>query len=114
MKNTLLIIFIAVLQSCTNGTKFKKKEVISSDDMIIILTQRQLVVSELNTFQYQSYFSKFHVDSLMSDCYLSLGYSEEDFNRSWDYYTSEANDELLVIYDKVLQELQLLEEESKN
>ena len=50
----------------------------------------------------------------MSDCYLSLGYSEDDFDKSWNYYTSDANEELLVIYDKVLQELQLLEEKSKN
>ena len=50
----------------------------------------------------------------MSDCYLSLGYSEDDFDKSWNYYTTYANEELLVIYDKVLQELQLLEEKSKN
>ena len=103
-----------VIQSCSDGSKLKRTDVISSDDMVTILTQRQLIVSELNTFQYQGYFSKFHVDSLMSDCYLSLGYSEDDFDKSWNYYTTDANEELLVIYDKVLQELQLLEEKSKN
>ena len=83
--------------------------------MVTILTKRQLIVSEFNTFQYQGDFSKANIDSLMSDCYLSLGYSEDDFDKSWNYYTtSDANEELLVIYDKVLQELQLLEEKSKN
>ena len=114
MKNSFLIILIAVIQSCSNGSKLKRTDVISSDDMVTILTQRQLIVSEFNTFQYQGDFSKFHVDSLMSDSYLSLGYSEDDFDKSWNYYTTDANEELLVIYDKVLQELQLLEEKSKN
>ena len=114
MKNILLIIFIAVIQSCSGGSKLKRTDVISSDDMVKILTKRQLIVSELNTFQYQGDFSKFHVDSLMSECFLSLGYSEDDFNKSWNYYTTDANEELLVIYDNVLQELQLLEEKSKN
>ena len=50
----------------------------------------------------------------MSDCYISMRYSNEEFNKSWDYYTTDANDELLVIYDKVLQRLQLLEEETRN
>jgi hypothetical protein len=43
-----------------------------------------------------------------------LGYSEDDFDDSWNYYTTDANEELLIIYDNVLQELQLLEEKSKN
>ena len=103
-----------VIQSCSEGSKFKRTDVISSDDMVTILTQKQLIVSELNTFQYQGDFSKFHVDSLMSDYCLSLGYSEDDFDKSWNYYITYANEELLVIFDKVLQELQLLEEKSKN
>ena len=113
MKNILLIIFFTVIQSCSEGPKLKRTDVISSDDMVKILTKRQLIVSELNTFQYQGDFSRFHVDSLMSECFLSLGYSEDDFNKSWNYYTTDANEELLVIYDNVLQELQLLEEKSK-
>ena len=64
--------------------------------------------------EYWAQCSKFYVDSLMSDCYLSLGYSEDDFDKSWNYYITYANEELLVIFDKVLQELQLLEEKSKN
>ena len=103
-----------VIQSCSDGLKPKRTDVISTDDMVTILTKRQLIVSELNTFQFPGDFSKFHIDSLMSDCYLSFGYSEDDFDKSWNYYTTDANEELLVIYEKVLQELQLLEEKSKN
>ena len=114
MKNFLLIIFIVVIQSCSDGSKLKRTDVISSDDMVTILTRRQLIVSELNTFQYKGNFSKFHLDSLMSDSYLSLSYSKDDFDKSWNYYTTDAHEELLVIYEKVLQELQLLEEKSKN
>ena len=82
--------------------------------MVKILTSRHLTVSELNTFQYQGDFSEFHVDSLLSSSYLELGYSEYDFKKSWDYYTSNDNQELLAIYDKVLQEIQLMEEQAKN
>ena len=82
--------------------------------MIEILTNRQLIVSEFNTFQYQGSFTEFHVDSLLSSTYQQLGYSDDDFKMSWDYYTTKENQELLLIYDKVLQELQQLEVQSKN
>lgn len=113
MNNNLLIILIIVLQSCSNGSKINTN-VISSDDMVDILCQRHILLSQINTFQYNGDFSNFHFDSLMSDCYISMGYSNEEFNKSWDYYTTDANDELLVIYDKVLLRLQLLEEETRN
>ena len=113
MNNNLLIILIIVLQSCSNGSKINTN-VISSDDMVDILCQRHILLSQINTFQYDGDFSNFHLDSLMSDCYISMGYSNEEFNKSWDYYTTDANDELLVIYDKVLLRLQLLEEETRN
>ena len=103
-----------VFQSCTNNSKLKRTDIISSDDMVKILTQRQIIISELNTLQYQDKFSKSHIDSLISDSYISLGYSEDNFDRSWNYYTSDANEELLVIYEMVLQELQVLNEKSKN
>ena len=113
MNNNLLIILIIVLQSCSNGSKINTN-VISSDDMVDILCQRHILLSQINTFQYNGDFSNFHLDSLMSDCYISMGYSNEEFNKSWDYYTTDANDELLVIYDKVLLRLQVLEEETRN
>tara|TARA_Y100000766_G_scaffold210636_1_gene182243 strand:- start:11921 stop:12262 length:342 start_codon:yes stop_codon:yes gene_type:complete len=113
MNNNLLIILIFVFQSCSNGSKINTN-VISSDDMVDILCQRHILLSQINTFQYDGDFSNFHLDSLMSDCYISMGYSNEEFNKSWDYYTTDANDELLVIYDKVLLRLQLLEEETRN
>tara|TARA_Y100000813_G_scaffold172582_1_gene136325 strand:- start:276 stop:617 length:342 start_codon:yes stop_codon:yes gene_type:complete len=113
MNNNLLIILIIVFQSCSNGSKINTN-LISSDDMVDILCQRHILLSKINTFQYDGDFSNFHLDSLMSDCYISMGYSNEEFNKSWDYYTTDANDELLVIYDKVLLRLQLLEEETRN
>ena len=103
-----------VFQSCTNNSKLKRTDIISSDDMVKILTQRQIIISELNTLQYQGKFSKSHIDSLISDSYISLGYSEDNFDRSWNYYTYDANEELLLIYEMVLQELQVLNEKSKN
>jgi hypothetical protein len=114
MKNLILIVVVTILFSCSNPVEFNSKGVISADEMVKILTSRQLVVSELNTFQYQGSFSENHVDSLLASSYVSLGYSEEDFKTSWDYYTSNGSEDLLLIYDKVLQELQLLEEKSKN
>tara|TARA_B100002019_G_C21110284_1_gene518047 strand:- start:506 stop:850 length:345 start_codon:yes stop_codon:yes gene_type:complete len=114
MKNILLVIIILMIQSCTNGSKKSTKDIISSQDMIKILTQRHILVSELNTFQYQGDTNKNHIDSLLSNCYLSLGYSDNDFDKSWNYYISDANEELLIIYDQVLQELEIIQQKSKN
>ena len=114
MKNILLVIIILIIQSCTNGSKKSTKDIISSQDMIKILTQRHILVSEFNTFQYQGDTNKNHIDSLLSNCYLSLGYNDNDFDKSWNYYISDANEELLIIYDQVLQELEIIQQKSKN
>ena len=57
MKNLILIVVVTILFSCSNAVEFNSKGVISADEMVKILTSRQLVVSELNTFQYQGSFS---------------------------------------------------------
>tara|TARA_B100000963_G_scaffold174812_1_gene152080 strand:- start:1786 stop:2130 length:345 start_codon:yes stop_codon:yes gene_type:complete len=114
MKNILLVIIILIIQSCTNGSNKSRKDIISSEDMIKILTQRHIVISELNTFQYEGDISENYIDSLLSNCYLSLGYSDNDFDKSWNYYISDDNVELLIIYDKVLQELEIVQQKSKN
>lgn len=107
-------IFILFLMACSNPKAISKKELISPDEMVIILTKRQLIVSEFNTFQYQGDFSQANIDSLLGLCHKELGYSDKDFENSWEFYTSSANDELMEIYDNVLQELQLLQEQSRN
>ena len=69
-----------------------------------------------NDYDFGSYkrFSENHIDSLLASCYVKLDYTDQEFKTSWDYYTTDGSEELLLIYDKVLQELQLLEEKSKN
>lgn len=114
MKNSILIVIVTILFSCSSQPERKSKGIISSVDMVKILTNRQLVISELNTFQYQGIFSENHIDSLLASSYVNLGYTDQEFNTSWDYYTTDGSEDLLLIYDKVLQELQLLEEKSKN
>lgn len=114
MKNSILIVIVTILFSCSSQTERTSKGIISSDEMVKILTDRQLLVSELNTFQYQGNFSENHIDSLLASCYVKLDYTDQEFKTSWDYYTTDGSEELLLIYDKVLQELQLLEEKSKN
>jgi len=114
MKNLFFIIVIVLIHSCSEQAQNNKKGVISSEDMVTILTNRQLVVSELNTFQYQGNFSEKNIDSLLASSYVDLGYTDADFKTSWSYYTTAGSEDLLLIYDKVLQELQLLEEKSKN
>jgi hypothetical protein len=100
--------------ACSSSEVIQSKATISSDKMVEILTQRQLIVSEFNTFQYQGEFSQNKIDSLLTHCHQDLGYSNDDFQQSWQFYTSEGHDELIVIYDKVLQELELMQEKSKN
>lgn len=100
--------------ACSSPEVIRKKAIIPSDEMVKILTQRQLIVSEFNTFQYQGNFSQANIDSLLSICHTELGYSDQDFESSWQFYTSEGNDELMKIYENVLQELQLMQEQAKN
>ena len=53
------------------------------------MSEACLVITDKH-LQYDGDFSNFHLDSLMSDCYISMGYSNEEFNKSWDYYTTDA------------------------
>ena len=107
------LIYICILMACSNPDVIRKKAIIPSDKMVAILMQRQLVISEFNTFQYQGDFSQSNIDSLLNQCHQKLGYSDQEFEDSWQLYTNQANDELMVIYEEVLQELELLQEESK-
>ena len=51
---------------------------------------------------------------MLSSTYLNLGYTDEEFQSSWEYYLNEGKDELFNIYGNVLQEFELMREESRD
>jgi hypothetical protein len=73
-----------------------------------------LLISTFNTYQYEGAISEEGIDSLLSSTYLNLGYTDEEFQSSWEYYLNEGKDELYNIYGNVLQEFELMREESRN
>ena len=70
--------------------------------MTNILKERHLIVSEIKTFQYEGELNDSIVDSLLSSIHKSMGYTNEDFQNSWEYYLNQSSEELLQIFDSVL------------
>ena len=44
----------------------------------------------------------------------SLGYTDDDFQKSWDYYLNQNSQDLLLMYENILQDFQLESDELKN
>ena len=113
MKKIIFVITILFIH-CTNGASKKAENTIPASKMIKILKERQLIISKCNTYQYQAHFEQGQIDSLLKSTYIKLGYSDQDFQQSWDSYLNQGNQELHDIYDSILVQLQKLQEESRN
>ena len=98
---------------CTNKEQ-STQDSISTEDMKEILKERQMLLSTLNTYQYDGVISDEKIDSMLSSTYLKLGYTEEEFQSSWKYYLKDGKCELYDIYGNILQDFELMREESKN
>ena len=109
----LLISLTFLFAFCTNN-KQRTQVAIGEEHMKEILKERQLLISTFNTYQYEGAISEEGIDSMLSSTYLKLGYTDEEFQSSWEYYLNEGNDELYNIYGNVLQEFELMREESRN
>ncbi|MGC6470590.1 MAG: DUF4296 domain-containing protein [Flavobacteriales bacterium] len=103
--NKFLLITLLFLINCS-GPESNSRDFISKDQMTIILKERQLIVSTFNTFQYDGKLDESVVDSLLSSVYLEMGYSENQFQTSWNFYMNDSKGELIEIYDSILHELE--------
>ena len=107
-----LVITLLLFTFCTNN-KQSTQVAIGDEHMKEILKERQLLISTFNTYQYEGAISEEGIDSMLSSTYLNLGYTDEEFQSSWEYYLNEGKDELFNIYGNVLQEFELMREESR-
>jgi hypothetical protein len=111
MKNYLVII-IALLISCTSKEpEANPFQPLDNDKMISILVDRHLLLAEVSTFQYKKEFSFSSKDSILNAVILKHDVTVEEFEESWNYYLSDANEDLIGIYDKVIDQLKLLDAE---
>lgn len=108
----LLISLTFLFAFCTEEVQ-KTEAVITVEHMKEILKERQLLISTFNTYQYEGKVSETLIDSLLSSTYLNLGYSDDDFESSWQYYLKDGNKELHDIYGDILQDFELMREESR-
>jgi len=109
----LLIFAVLLLTFCAESVKQTSK-VIDEEQMKEILKERQLLISTFNTYQYEGAISEELIDSMLSSTYIKLGYSDEDFQNSWEFYINEGNKELYEIYGNIIQDFELMKEESMN
>lgn len=74
-----------------------------------ILVERHLLVAQITSFQYPDSLSNNLVDSLFHSICLQNGSTNEEFEQNWDYYNSYDLDQLIKVYDKVIEDLKILE-----
>lgn len=108
----LLIPIVLFFSFCTEKVQ-KTEVVISVEDMKEILKERQLLISTFNTYQYEGAVSEDLIDSMLSSTYINLGFSEEDFQSSWEYYLKDGNKELHEIFGYIIQDIDLMKEKSR-
>lgn len=112
MNNQFLIICL-FFSFCSNPTTHKQPP-IPANDMKKILQERQWQVASINSYHHTEKLQIENVDSILSSIHTMRGYTDEEFQQSWDYYLHQNNNELITIYDEILQDLELARDTIKN
>ncbi len=112
MNNQFLIICL-FFSFCGNPTTHKQPP-IPANDMKKILQERQWQVASINSYHHTEKLQIENVDSILSSIHTMRGYTDEEFQQSWDYYLHQNNNELITIYDEILQDLELARDTIKN
>ena len=111
--NKYFVILIGLLFACASNVQDENAiQHLDSDKMFSILLDRHLLIAEVSTFQYQEDFSFSSQDSILNAVILKHNVTIEEFEESWNYYLSDANTELIDIYNKVIDQLKLLDTEN--
>ena len=108
--NKSLIFILIVFCSCIN--KVDNKVIESSLDAEVmrqILVERHLLLAQITSFQYPDSLSNSIVDSLFNAVCVKNGSSLDQFNQSWLYYNSQDINQLIKVYDLVIEDLKVLE-----
>ena len=112
MNNYFLIITL-FFSFCGDPTELAEPP-IPVVDMQQILKKRQWFVASNNYSLVQTDTLHESTDSVLSVFHRSLGYTDDDYQKSWDYYLDQNSQDLLLMYENILQEFQLESDELKN
>ncbi|MDG1805228.1 DUF4296 domain-containing protein [Flavicella sp.] len=98
MKNSILILLVACMISCTSNTIFKKPDdLISKDSMVILLSDLYLATSSK---VYKNKFDERNIDYTFL-VFEKYGIDSARFRRSNHYYTTKIDD-----YEKIYKEVE--------
>lgn len=112
MNNYFLIITL-FFSFCSDPVKLVEPP-IGVVDMKQILKERHWFFASNSYTLAQTDSIYENTDSVLSAFHKSLGYTDDDFQKSWDYYLNQNNKELLIMYENILQDFQLESDELKN
>jgi hypothetical protein len=109
MYKSFIFILIAFC-SCVNRVENKSIESsLDAEVMRQILVERHLLLAQITSFQYPDSLSNSIVDSLFNAVCVKNGSSLDQFNQSWLYYNSQDINQLIKVYDLVIEDLKVLE-----
>jgi uncharacterized protein YcfL len=109
MKNSIFLLIVILLASCTSNTIFKKpKDLISKDSMVLLLSD--LFIATSSKF-YENKYDERNIDYTFL-VYEKYGIDSARFKRSNYYYTTKI-DVYEKIYKEVESKLELLNKEFK-
>jgi uncharacterized protein YcfL len=109
MKNSIFLLIVILLASCTSNTIFKKpKDLISKDSMVLLLSD--LFIATSSKF-YENKYDERNIDYTFL-VYEKYGIDSTRFKRSNYYYTTKI-DVYEKIYKEVESKLELLNKEFK-
>ncbi|GAB4448161.1 MAG: hypothetical protein Fur0028_03190 [Bacteroidales bacterium] len=114
-KNRLVVIFLAfsLLFSCSRKQKEIPSEIIQQDSLVNIIVDIHLADAILLNPLTQSKISDISSNRLYKTVLDKYGISRERFNKSIDFY-AETPAVLDSIYDKVIEQLSLIESKGYN
>ena len=105
-----LIFSLLFFSSCLNTVEDNIPEPsLDAEVLRKILVERHLLLAQITSFQYPDRLSNSLVDSLFHSICLKNGSSSEEFEQNWDYYNSHDLDQLIEVYDMVIEDLKILE-----
>ncbi len=108
--NRYMFIFFFFFTSCVNSNLETNSEPkIDTDVMKQILLERHLLLAQITSFQYPDSLSNTIVDSLFNNICLKKGISKQEFDQSWKHYNTKEVDQLIKVYDSVIEELKVME-----
>lgn len=108
--NKYFLIVLVFIVSCTDNSQEKNIE--SKLDSVVmkqILLERHLLIAQITSFQYPDSLSNTIVDSLFANICLKNGIKQDEFDQSWEYYNTKEVNQLIEIYNDVIEELKVLE-----